>query len=138
MKPYLVKSSTWEGEMAVSSEQDTAQGAWTATALLARVGGDTEIARELVRLFINECPRMLEAVRNSVASRSAQEIRRSAHLLKGSVCNFTETGAASAALELEYIGREDRVDDAPAALARLEQELQALLPQLEAFETSVD
>jgi HPt (histidine-containing phosphotransfer) domain-containing protein len=133
MKPYLVKSSTLEGRMAVSAERQ--QEAWTATALLARVGGDEEIARELVRLFINECPRMLEAIRTSVASQSPVEIRRSAHLLKGSVCNFTETGAATAALELEVIGREERVDDAPAALARLEQELEALLPQLQAFES---
>ena len=126
--------------MAVSAEQqDTAAGhgeAWTATALLARVGGDEEIARELVQLFVNECPRMLEAVRTSVASQSPIEIRRSAHLLKGSVSNFTETGAATAALELELIGREERLQDAPGALARLERELEALLPQLQAFESN--
>ena len=110
--------------------------AWNAAALLARVGGDEEIARELARLFINECPRMLEAVRNGVASRSAAEIKRSAHLLKGSVSNFTETGAAAAALELECLGREERLDDAPAALARLEQELDALLPQMGEFEAT--
>ena len=72
----------------------------------------------------------------SVAAKSAPEIRRSAHLLKGSVCNFTETGAAAAALELECIGREERLDDAPAALVCLEQELESLLPQLRAFEAS--
>lgn len=109
---------------------------WTATALLERVGGDAEIARELARLFVNECPRMLEAVRSGVASRSAQEIRRSAHLLKGSVSNFTETGAAAAALELEYIGRDGRLDDAPGALVYLERELEALLPQLQMFGAS--
>jgi HPt (histidine-containing phosphotransfer) domain-containing protein len=110
--------------------------AWNAAALLARVGGDEEIARELVRLFMNECPRMLEAVRKSVAARCAVEIKRSAHLLKGSVSNFTETGPATAALELECIGRDERLDDAPAALARLEQELDALLPQLSEFEAT--
>jgi two-component system sensor histidine kinase/response regulator len=122
--------------MAVSTEQQetrTSDATWDATALLARVGGDAEIARELVRLFIDECPRMLEGVRNSVASRSAAEIKRAAHLLKGSVSNFTETGAAAAALALELIGREDRVDDAPRALVALEQELEALLPQLRQF-----
>ena len=126
--------------MAVASERhETTAGqgeTWTPTALLSRVGGEAEIARELVRLFINECPRMMEAVRTSVASRSAQEIRRAAHLIKGSVCNFTETGAATAALELECIGREERLDDAARGLARLEQEIETLLPQLQAFEAS--
>ena len=121
--------------MAVSpaDTQTSDTRAWSADALLARVGGEAEIACELAGLFINECPRMLEAVRNSVAAGSAQEIRRSAHLFKGSVANFTETGAAAAALELEIIGREDRLQDAPAALARLEQELESLLPQLREF-----
>ena len=113
--------------------QTSDTNAWTADALLARVGGEVEIARELVGLFINECPRMLEAVRQSVAAGDAQEIRRSAHLLKGSVANFTETGAAAAALALEMIGREGRLQDAPRALGHLEQELEALLPQLQQF-----
>ena len=126
--------------MAVSpaDTQTSDTNAWSADALLARVGGEADIARELVGLFINECPRMLEAIRNSVASGSAQEIRRSAHLLKGSVANFTETGATTAALALEIIGREERLQDAPGALARLEQELEALLPQLREFEVRGD
>jgi HPt (histidine-containing phosphotransfer) domain-containing protein len=129
-----------ESDMAVSpADTHTSDtNAWTADALLARVGGEAEIARELVGLFINECPRMLGAIRTSVAAGDAQEIRRSAHLLKGSVSNFTETGAATAALELEMIGREGRLQDAPRALVRLEQELEALLPQLQAFAAGGD
>lgn len=140
MKPYLVRTRSMESDMAVApaETQTSDTKAWTADALLARVGGEVEIARELVGLFINECPRMLEAIRNSVAAGEAQEIRRSAHLLKGSVANFTETGAAAAALELEMIGREARLQDAPRALVRLEQELEALLPQLREYAAGGD
>ena len=140
MKPYLVRTRSMESDMAVSpaDTQRADTNAWSADALLARVGGEADIARELVGLFINECPRMLEAIRSSVASGSAQEIRRSAHLLKGSVSNFTETGAAAAAFELEIIGREERVHDAPGALSRLEAELEALLPQLQEFAAASD
>jgi HPt (histidine-containing phosphotransfer) domain-containing protein len=103
---------------------------WSPEQMVARLGGDEALARQLVSLFIVECPRMIDAVRDSVANGSADDIRRAAHALKGSVSNFTSDGATATAYELENIGRESRLVEAPAMLARLEQELAALLDAL--------
>ena len=49
-----------------------------------------------------------------------------AHALKGAVSNFCANRAQASALLLERLGREKRMDDAPAALAALHRELAAL------------
>jgi len=104
--------------------------------MITRLGGDEQLARQLVTLFIGECPRMLAQVRDSVAEGSADLIRRAAHAFKGSVSNFTTGGPTTIAFELECLGRDNRVADAPAALATLEREVASLLDQLRAFDAT--
>ena len=115
----------------------TQPGTWSSDAMVDRLGGDEALARELARLFIAECPKMLGAVRESVTSGSPDTVRRAAHALKGSVSNFVEGGPTAAALALEHIGREGRLDEAPSALVVLERELDALLRHLRDFESGV-
>ena len=104
-----------------------------ATALIARFGGDEELVRELVALFVAECPRMLSEVRDSVARGCAEELRCSAHTFKGCVGNFTDGGPAEAARALEHIGREGHLSAAPAALAQLERDVEQLLAVMRQF-----
>jgi two-component system, sensor histidine kinase and response regulator len=105
--------------------------------MLARLGGDESLARELAGLFVSECPKMLTAVRDSVADGSAEAIRRAAHALKGSVANFTDGGAMTTAFALEQMGRDGRVAEAPAMLIELERELDILLQHLRDFGSGV-
>ena len=110
------------------------QFVWSPEQMIARLGGDEGLARQLVTLFLAECPRMMAQVRESVEQgRSADAIRRTAHAFKGSVSNFATAGPAVTAFELENIGREARVSEAPAVLTRLEREVASLLDQLRAF-----
>jgi HPt (histidine-containing phosphotransfer) domain-containing protein len=102
--------------------------------MVARLGGDEALTRQLVSLFLTECPRMMAAVRESVSGGSADTIRRAAHAFKGSVSNFTDRGAVLTAFELESMGRDGRVAEAPEALAKLEHEVTALTARLRVFE----
>ena len=77
---------------------------------------------------------MMTAVRDSVEHGSADVVRRAAHAFKGSVANFTTDGVAATALELETIGREGRLADAPGVFAKLERQLAVLTDQLREFE----
>jgi HPt (histidine-containing phosphotransfer) domain-containing protein len=104
--------------------------------MVERLGGDEALARQLVTLFLAECPKMMDQVRDSVAQGSADVVRRAAHTFKGSVSNFTTNGPTLTAFELERIGSEERLSEAPAALARLEVEVTVLVEQLRAFEAS--
>ena len=106
---------------------------WSPAAMLDRLGGDEELARQLVSLFLAECPRMMAAVRASVSDGSADAIRRAAHAFKGSVGHFTDGAPTTTAFELEQIGRENRVGDAAAVLVRLEQDVAMFIVQLRQF-----
>jgi len=104
--------------------------------MVTRLGGDVALARQLAVLFVEECPRMLDQVRESLRGTDADVVRRAAHAFKGSVANFIETGPAATAFELECLGRDNRLENAPAIGARLEREVEALLVDLRRFAES--
>jgi two-component system sensor histidine kinase/response regulator len=106
---------------------------WSARAIAERLEADDALTRELVALFLSEYPKMLAAVRDSVARGVAEDIRKSAHALKGSVSNFTDGAPVHAALAVEILAREGRVEAAAAALDALEREMRLFVAELETF-----
>jgi two-component system sensor histidine kinase/response regulator len=107
---------------------------WSPDVMVERLGGDEDLVRQLVSLFLAEYPRMIATIRESVASGSADAIRRAAHAFKGSVSNFTDQAPMTTAFELEVMGKENRLDQVAAVFARLEGEVESLAKQLRAFE----
>ena len=101
-------------------------------AALESVGGDEAMLRELAEMFFAECPKLMQQIREHIASADGPELRRAAHTLKGSAHVFGAEEAAEAAHRLEEIGREEAFADATEALALLEDEVARLLPALRA------
>jgi CheY-like chemotaxis protein/HPt (histidine-containing phosphotransfer) domain-containing protein len=94
---------------------------------LEGVGGSEETLRELVGLMLEECPRLLEQMRRSLADGDVEVLRRAAHTLKGSAQLFAAHPTADAALQVENLGREERLADADASVAHLQTEVDRLL-----------
>jgi PAS domain S-box-containing protein len=101
---------------------------------LSRVGGDFDLLREVVELFLSDYPQSLEKIRAAVEARDPSELEHHAHSLKGSVSTFGAKEAFEAALELEKKGRSGDLSDAEDGLYKLEYALQAIRPQLEAIQ----
>ena len=99
-------------------------------AALENVGGDEAMLRELAEMFFAECPKLMQQIREHIASEDGPELRRAAHTLKGSAHVFGAEEVAEAAHRLEEIGREEMFADAEEALALLEDEVARLLPAL--------
>ncbi len=102
-------------------------------ALLARVENDEALLRELIELFLTDCPRMMKEIREAVTRRDAEALQRAAHTLKGSVSNFTSRDAFEAARDLEEIGRNRdlaRADQAWTALEDAMRQFQSALAAL--------
>ena len=102
-------------------------------ALLDRVGGDMELLGELATLFSDDCPRLLDEIREAVRLADPETLARTAHTLKGSVGNFAAEDAFQAALRLEKIGRGGEMPLAQEALEGLEKEIQGVLDELSEF-----
>ncbi len=97
---------------------------------LSRVGGDTELLKEVVELFLEDYPSTVEKIKSAVASRDAAALEHSAHSLKGSVSTFGAGRAFEAAFALEKQGRSGDLSDVQNGLLQLEQALEALRPEL--------
>jgi CheY-like chemotaxis protein len=87
--------------------------------LLNRVGGDEGLLIEIVQLFLVDCPLRLAAIKEAVAAGNPDDIRLTAHALKGSASNMSADALTAAARTLERIGTERRVEAAPAAFREL-------------------
>jgi PAS domain S-box-containing protein len=112
------------------SEADQADGAIDHTALLAGVDGNRRILRELVRLFLADCPRRLAEIKEAIRRGDAGALGRAAHTLKGSVGNFAAKSAFAAAQRLEIMSRDIDLDNVGKACVTLESELALLSEEL--------
>jgi PAS domain S-box-containing protein len=112
------------------SEADQADGAIDHTALLAGVDGNRRVLRELVRLFLADCPRRLAEIKEAIRRGDAGALGRAAHTLKGSIGNFAAKSAFAAAQRLEIMSRDIDLDNVGKACVTLESELALLSEEL--------
>ena len=99
---------------------------WTSAELADRLGGNRQLAHELIAVFLAEYPNLLQMIHTSVARNDGPAISRSAHAMKGTVSNFIDAGPTATALALERAATEARLADVPALVEQLEHELQEL------------
>jgi HPt (histidine-containing phosphotransfer) domain-containing protein len=111
----------------------TRAASWSPGTLLSQLAGDEDLAREMVALFISECPRMRRALVDAFASGSPDAVRRAAHSFKGAVSNFSDDGLTATARQLEQTAAEGRLDDAATLFERLEQETDDLVRAMGQF-----
>ncbi|MGH7556150.1 MAG: response regulator, partial [Longimicrobiales bacterium] len=98
--------------------------------LRRRFDGDQALLREIVDLFLDDTPTLLEQLRASIQRGDHGAVEREAHMLKGSVSHFGATAAVDAARQLEGMGRAGDLSQATAALSALESALSELMPVL--------
>jgi signal transduction histidine kinase/CheY-like chemotaxis protein len=99
---------------------------WDKESALERVGGDQELLADLCRIFLEESPKHLTRLRVGIAAGNADSVYRAAHSLKGESSYLEATRVYETARQLESMGREENLSQAPAVLEVLERELTRL------------
>jgi HPt (histidine-containing phosphotransfer) domain-containing protein len=87
---------------------------------LEMAGGDPDLMKELVQVFVDEGQQLLREIHNSLAAGDAALLRRSAHTLKGSLRIFEATPAAALAEQMETMGQQANLDAAEPVVAELD------------------
>ena len=105
-------------------------------ALLARLGGDIDLVRDIIAIFFKDTPDRLTQIEHAIAQNNAATLEYTAHALKGSVANFGADRAVEAVLELESMGRTGALDKAPEAFEILKQTLTELETALQLLSQS--
>jgi two-component system sensor histidine kinase/response regulator len=97
--------------------------------VLHRVG-DQETLEELARLFIEECPKLMDQIRQSLSASDGVSLERFAHSLQGSSASLGAPGISRASLELRELARSGHWTAARTVFASMEKEIACLYSQL--------
>jgi PAS domain S-box-containing protein len=101
--------------------------------LWERVAGDADLLREIIELFLTDCPERLMELHEALTHQDCPALARAAHRLKGALGNISANHALAAVRRVETSARAGDVHAATEALARLEDELARLTPLLAVF-----
>lgn len=105
--------------------------------LLIRVDTDRKLLCELLRLFKEEFPCLLQALQEAVVRGDMKGVEVTAHTIKGMLANVSFPRAAASAACLQRMGQQCVTQGLPEELARLKQEASLALAELEAFCTEI-
>jgi len=119
----------------VTAADDSAAPPIDKAAALEKLAGDEELLVEIIDLYLEDSPRVLEGLRAAAAAGDAEGVWKAAHRLKGSVGSLSAIPAFEAARDLEAGGRAGDIDS--ELLARMETELERLAQALDALRAEV-
>jgi PAS domain S-box-containing protein len=92
-------------------------------AALQGVRGDEALLRSVVEACLDDFPRLMATIRQSVSTGDATALRISAHTLKGNLNHLCVREAAQYALRLEQMARQGELKAACETLAALEESM---------------
>ena len=114
----------------VQSVQNRDSAVFDRAAILDLVGGDRELLREIVALFLETAPNFLQGIRDAAARGDGIALKTAAHALRGAARNFFAPRIEQAAQVLEQMGERHALQGALSACAALAAELDTLRPLL--------
>lgn len=92
-------------------------------ALFRRLDGDIELLRDLLRIFSEESPLLLQNINQAIQHSSFEDVRKLSHKLKGSALQFSGSRVADLAASLEEMGAHQSLEGAARVYSDLEQEV---------------
>ena len=106
------------------------------SSLLARVGGDAKLLRSIVHTFVSDYPAKLRKIKQAIARKDAPALAAAAHAMKGAVAIFGAQDAVESAVDLQQMGRQGNLTNAPASFRRLDEALARLNAKLREYAPS--
>jgi CheY-like chemotaxis protein len=98
--------------------------------ILDRLGGNVGLLQSVVALFEEDSPGQMVRIHDAIKKGDAQALMVTAHTLKGSLLVLSADRASTAALELEKLGRQSKLQGTAEWFAILESEVAAVATEL--------
>ena len=92
----------------------------------ARLGHNARLFEKMVRLFLEDCPARMRAMRRAIAAGDGEALREPAHALRGAAANFAAAPVVEAAQRLELQAKSGKLAQSLAAYDVLTREMQRL------------
>jgi PAS domain S-box-containing protein len=115
------------GTVPAEAEENAAPEDESIAKVLARVGDNPEMLRELLDIFRTDCAQLLPEIREAAQSQDGERLSRAAHTLKGMIAFFESSAGTRAALDLEHLGESGNFAEVEPVLAILTRETERVL-----------
>jgi two-component system sensor histidine kinase/response regulator len=135
VSPEQEHASTGDSHKAITPQESEEFLDRQVIANLRELGGP-EMLSELAEMFLEELRSAMDSLKRAVEEGDAQAVERTAHTLKGSSGNMGARKIAWLCARLQEIGASGNLASATAVLARLEEELNRIHPELVALSQS--
>ncbi|HEY1717667.1 MAG TPA: response regulator [Verrucomicrobiae bacterium] len=131
-KPVATAKKIQEKETSFGTDPSIERLIFDKATLMESVGGNIDLLREVVGLFLNsDAPRLLADLGDATAKRDAQALQAAAHGLKGLLGELRADHAAEMARSLEASGHSGDLTGLDARAAALISEMEKLKRQLQ-------
>ncbi len=114
-------------------EDDAGQDEIDMEKALDIVGGDKELLRELLEMFLKDCPEKIRGLEQAIRDKDDKVLSEVAHSLKGASGNLRLTKIYELCLALENKGKEKDMSDAPKMLNELKEHISKLRRMVDAI-----
>lgn len=94
--------------------------------LLEKVFGEESLLVEIIDMFWEMSTDMVAKIEKAIRDGDAEALMKTAHLLKGSIGNFSQGNAFAGAFELEKMGRSAQLDGAQAVFEVMNKDIDSL------------
>jgi HPt (histidine-containing phosphotransfer) domain-containing protein len=91
---------------------------------LLQMEGEPDFVAEMVALFLQETPILLDMIHQSIAESAPESLRRAAHTLKGNCNSIGAARMGALTLDLEKISRNETTQGASAIFVELKHEFE--------------
>ena len=98
--------------------------------LRERLDGDIDLLKELVEIFAEDVPNLLDNIEDAIKKDDAELLRKTTHKLKGSISNFSPKKSYDYIIELENIAKTKELSKAKIVLNQLKVEIDYLVNSL--------
>jgi HPt (histidine-containing phosphotransfer) domain-containing protein len=102
-------------------------------AALTKVRNKPDLLRDLIRIFLEDGPGYLDAMKKSLSERDGAALARAGHTLKGSSAYLGAEVVHRLAARIETLGTEGKFEEAAAAVADMHREMGKLKTELVKF-----
>ena len=102
-------------------------------ALLARVGGNLAMLRELISMFRQDSAPIMELLKQALQANNGKEVHHQAHTLKGMINFFNVPAVSGLAFELEKLGNNGDCRNGLDTYSRLRRNLDLMYGELSAI-----
>jgi len=99
-------------------------------AILDRIDGDTDLFRQLIKLFIQEVPNQIRQIKLAIKEKDPERITLFAHTIKGSAYNIRAMELKQVAFDIEQAGKLSDIHLAASKIEALENTFDKLNTEL--------